>query len=73
MFTRNDKGNLRFEKLDFEILISDFLEEGNPKNMDDLRWMVSKMTDTVQLMGWEYCQCHDKIGEWEDTHHPAEY
>lgn len=73
MFTRNEKGNLRFEELDFEILISGFIEEGNPKDMDDLKWMISRMVGTVLLMGWEHCQTHEEFGEWEDTHYPVEY
>lgn len=73
MFKRNEKGNLVFDKLDFEIFIGDILEDTNPKNMDDLKWMVAKMIDAVQLCAWEYVQDSEDIeDEWEDIYYSAD-
>lgn len=73
MFKRNEKGNLVFDKLDFEIFIGDILEDANPKNMDDLKWMVAKMIDAVQLCAWEYVQDSEDIeDEWEDIYYSAD-
>ena len=35
MFYRNEKGNLGFNRLDFEIMIGDIINEVEPKNIDD--------------------------------------
>ena len=37
MFSRNEKGRLRFERLDYEIMVADMLEQTPPKDMKDLR------------------------------------
>lgn len=67
MFYINEDGMLTFDKLRFEILIGDILEETNPKNIKDLEWMVKKMVDAVQLCAWEYVNDSDDIeDEWED-------
>lgn len=73
MFKRNEKGNLVFDKLYFEIFIGDILEDTNPKNMDDLKWMVAKMIDAVQLCAWEYVQDSEDIeDEWEDIYYSSD-
>ena len=67
MFYRNEKGNLGFNRLDFEIMIGDIINEVEPKNIDDLIWMVQKMVGAVQLFAWEYVNDSDDIEEeWED-------
>lgn len=73
MFKRNENDKLRFERLDFELMIADVLEETPPKDMKDLRWMVKCMIESVQLVAWEYTQ--DELGdeEWEDVFCPADY
>lgn len=73
MFKRNEKGNLVFDKLEFEILIADIIENAEPKNMDDLKWMVAKMIDATQLVAWEYTQDSEHIEEeWEDIYYSAD-
>ena len=73
MFKRNEKGNLVFDKLEFEILIADIIENAEPKNMDDLKWMVAKMIDATQLVAWEYVQDSEDIeDEWEDIYYSAD-
>lgn len=73
MFKRNEKGNLVFDKLEFEIIIADVIENAEPKNMDDLKWMVSKMIDATQLVAWEYVQDSEDIeDEWEDIYYSAD-
>ena len=73
MFKRNEKGNLVFDKLEFEILIADIIEDAEPKNMDDLKWMVAKMIDATQLVAWEYVQDSEHIeDEWEDIYYSAD-
>ncbi len=70
MFKRNEKGSLVFNRLDFEILIADIIEDVEPKNMDDLKWMVSKMIDATQLVAWEYVQGSEDIeDEWENIYY----
>lgn len=72
MFEYNENGRLHFNKLDFEIFIGDVIEDVSPDNMDDLRWMVEKMVDAVQLCAYEYVQESDDIeDEWEDVYYPA--
>lgn len=67
MFYRNEKGNLGFNRLDFEIMIGDIISEVEPKNIDDLIWMVQKMVGAIQLCAWEYVNDSDDIEEeWED-------
>ena len=67
MFYRNEKGNLGFNRLDFEIMIEDIINEVEPKNINDLIWMVQKMVEAVQLCAWEYVNDSDDIEEeWED-------
>lgn len=67
MFYRNEKGALTFNRLDFEILIGDIIDDVSPENIKDLEWMVKKMVDAVQLCAWEYVQDSDNIeDEWED-------
>ena len=67
MFYRNEKGALTFNRLDFEILIGDIIDDVSPENIKDLEWMVKKMVDAVQLCAWEYVQYSDNIeDEWED-------
>lgn len=66
MFYRNEKGALTFNRLDFEILIGDIIDDVSPENIKDLEWMVKKMVDAVQLCAWEYVQDSDNIeDEWE--------
>lgn len=70
MFKRNEKGNLVFDKLEFEIMIADIIEDTEPKTMDDLKWMVAKMIDATQLVAWEYAQDSEDIeDEWEDIYY----
>lgn len=70
MFKRNEKGNLVFDKLEFEVLIADIIEDAEPKTMDDLKWMVAKMIDATQLVAWEYVQDSEDIeDEWEDIYY----
>lgn len=67
MFYRNENGNLVFNKLDFEIMVGDIIDDIEPKNINDLNWMVEKMIDAVQLCAWEYVNDSDDIeDEWED-------
>ena len=71
MFYRNEKGSLTFNRLDFEIMIGDIIDDISPKKMDDLEWMVKKMIDAVQLCAWEYVNDCDEIeDEWEDIYCP---
>lgn len=70
MFKRNEDGNLVFESLDFEIMVSEILENTPPSNRKDLEWMVKKMVDSVQLVAWEYW--NDEFpdeDEWEDLYY----
>ena len=70
MFKRNEKGNLVFDRLEFEIMIADIIEDIEPKTMDDLKWMVAKMIDATQLVAWEYAQDSKDIeDEWEDIYY----
>lgn len=73
MFERNEKGNLVFDKLEFEVLIADIIENAEPKNMEDLKWMVAKMINATQLVAWEYVQDSEDIeDEWEDIYYSAD-
>lgn len=68
MFHRNENGNLVFDRLDFEIMIGDIIDDISPKNVKDLEWMVKKMVGAVQLCAWEYVNDSDDIeDEWEDV------
>ena len=68
MFTRSENGRLTFEKLNFEIMIGDIIEDISPDNTEDLEWMVTKMVDAIQLCAWEYVNESDNIeDEWEDV------
>ena len=68
MFTRSENGRLTFEKLNFEIMIGDIIEDISPDNIEDLEWMVTKMVDAIQLCAWEYVNESDDIeDEWEDV------
>jgi len=72
MFERNEKGRLTFNRLDFEIMIGDIFENTPPKDIDDLKWMVEKMIDSIQLCAWEYANENETIEEeWEDVFYPA--
>lgn len=72
MFNRNEKGQLVFQTLDFELMIADILENTPPKNRKDLDWMVKKMVDGVQLVAWEYWKDEfPEEDEWEDVYYPA--
>ena len=72
MFNRNEKGHLVFQTLDFELMISDILENTPPKNRNDLDWMVKRMVDSVQLVAWEYWKDEfPEEDEWEDVYYPA--
>lgn len=72
MFTRNEKGKLVFKRLDFEIMVDDIIENIKPTNMDDLRWMVEKMIDSIQLCAYQYVENSDSFDdEWEDVFYPA--
>ena len=67
MFYRNEDGKIFFKKLDFEIMIDDIIGAVEPKNIEDLEWMVKKMVDAIQLCAWEYVDDADDIeDEWED-------
>ena len=71
MFNRNEKGQLVFQTLDFELMISDILENTPPKNREDLDWMIKKMVDSVQLVAWEYWKDEfPEEDEWEDVYYP---
>lgn len=68
MFTRSENGRLTFEKLNFEIMIGDIIEDVSPDSVEDLEWMVTKMVDAIQLCAWEYVNESDDIeDEWEDV------
>ncbi len=68
MFTRSENGRLTFEKLNFEIMIGDIIEDISPDSIEDLEWMVTKMVDVIQLCAWEYVNESDDIeDEWEDV------
>ena len=68
MFTRSKNGRLTFEKLNFEIMIGDIIEDISPDSIEDLEWMVTKMVDAIQLCAWEYVNDSDDIeDEWEDV------
>lgn len=68
MFERNEKGRLTFNRLDFEIMIGDIFENTPPKDIGDLKWMVEKMVDSIQLCAWEYANENEAIEEeWEDV------
>lgn len=68
MFTRSENGRLTFEKLNFEIMIGDIIEDISPDSIEDLEWMVTKMVDAIQLCAWEYVNDSDDIeDEWEDV------
>lgn len=66
MFKRNENGKLQFERLDFEILIRDMLEQTPPKDTKDLKWMIKCMISSVQLVAWEYANEEFEDEEWED-------
>lgn len=67
MFHRNIKGKLVFEKLNFEIVISDMIESAKPKDMGELKWMVKNMVNSIQTCAFEYASESEEIGEeWED-------
>ena len=69
IFYRNEKGNLGFNKLEFEIMIADIIDEIEPKDMEDLEWMVKMMVDRIQLCAWEYVNDSDDIeDEWDDIY-----
>lgn len=72
MFTRNENGKLRFERLDFEIMVADMLEQTPPKDMRDLRWMVKVLVESTQLVAWEYANDNLDDEEWEDVFYPAD-
>jgi hypothetical protein len=72
MFNRNEKGQLVFQTLDFELMIADILENTPPKNREDLDWMIKKMVDSIQLVAWEYWKEEFKEeDEWEDVYYPV--
>lgn len=72
IFHRNEKGNLVFERIDFEIMIADIIDAVEPKKLKDLEWMIDKMIGAVQLCAWEYVNdCDDIEDEWEDIYYPA--
>lgn len=74
MFERNENGKLRFNRLDFEIMISDAFENTPPKDINDLKWMVKCMIESIQLCAWEYVQENDSIeDEWEDVFAPNDF
>lgn len=67
MFSRNENGRLKFNRLDFEIMIGDIIDNIEPKNIDDLNWMVKCMVGSIQLCAWEYVEeSNDIEDEWED-------
>ena len=72
MFERSKNGKLVYHTLDFEIMIANIIESIEPKNMEDLQWMVSRMIDSVQTCAWEYTNDNDDIEEeWEDVYYPV--
>lgn len=72
MFNRNEKGQLVFQTLDFELMITDILENTPPKNREDLDWMIKKMVDSVQLVAWEYWKDEfPEEDEREDVYYPV--
>lgn len=69
MFYRNERNALTFDRLEFEILIADIIDNISPKNIKDLNWMVKKMVDSIQLCAYEYDQNNDHfVDEWEDIY-----
>ena len=54
MFERKENGRLTFNRLEFEVMIADFLEETPPKDRGELEWMTKVMVDSLQLAVWEY-------------------
>lgn len=62
------KENIVFEKLNFEIVISDMIESAKPKDMRELKWMVKNMVNSIQTCAFEYASESEEIGEkWEDV------
>ena len=72
MFSRNENGRLRFERLEFERMVADMLEQTPPKDTQDLRWMVKCMVESIQLVAWEYTNDEFEDEEWEDAFYPAD-
>lgn len=69
MFERKENGHLRFNRLEFECMITDFLEATPPKDKSDLEWMTKMMVDSVQLAVWEYANENLETDvEWEDLY-----
>ena len=72
MFKRTENGRLRFERLEFECIIADMLEQTPPKDMDELRWMIKCIIESTQLVAWEYTGDVFDGEEWEDIFYPAD-
>jgi hypothetical protein len=72
VFKRNETGRLQFDRLEFECMIADLLDQTPPKDMKDLRWMVKVMCDSLQLVAWEYSNDEFDGEEWEDVFYPAD-
>ena len=67
MFTRNEKGRLVFDRLNFSLMIGEFIEEARPKDIHELEWIIGKMIDEMQLCASDYSEECDAIEpEWED-------
>lgn len=72
MFERNENGKLSFNRLEFEIMVDDIIANIKPTNMVDLRWMIEKMIDSIQLCAYQYVESSDSFDdEWEDVFYPA--
>lgn len=70
MFNRNEDGGMSFKRLDFEIMVSEILEDTPPKNRKELEWMIKRMVDGIQLVAWEYWnEEFPDEDEWEDLYY----
>lgn len=66
MFNRNEMGTLRFNSLNFSMFVLDVIEQGKPKNLHEMQWMVEKMVEEIQQCAQDYCDEDDVITEeWE--------
>ena len=67
MFTRNENGRLIFNWLNFEIMIDDVFEAAAPPDIEELKWMVKNMVNSIQKCASEYVEESEMIeDEWED-------
>lgn len=66
MFTRNEKGNLIFQSLNFSMFVLNVIEQAKPQSMHELQWMIEQMMEELQQCAQDYCDEDDVITEeWE--------